>query len=130
MIRMQSSHLMIIWSCQNVSDFLSSLLDNIFIRFGTKLYSVNQMVRIPMCTNCAPLVADCRCCVMKEMSLSDDTRDDINKDLNFTSRYLDDLLNLNIGNHYFEEMTTQMCPIELQILLIKKPHVLDLHLIY
>ena len=26
------------WSCQNVCDALTVLLDNIFIRFGTKLY--------------------------------------------------------------------------------------------
>ena len=32
------------------------LLDNIFIRFDTKLY--RQIVGIPMGTNCAPLVAD------------------------------------------------------------------------
>ena len=32
------------------------LLDNIYIRFGTKLY--RQIVGIPMGTNCAPLVAD------------------------------------------------------------------------
>ena len=32
------------------------LLDNIFIRFGTKLYGKN--IDIPMGTNCAPLVAD------------------------------------------------------------------------
>ena len=31
-------------------------LDNIFIRFGTKLY--RQTIGIPMGTNCAPLVAD------------------------------------------------------------------------
>ena len=44
------------WSCQNVCDALTFLLDNIFIRFGTKLY--RQVVGIPMGTNCAPLVAD------------------------------------------------------------------------
>ena len=44
------------WSCQNVCDTLSYLLDNIYIRFGTKLY--RQIVGIPMGTNCAPLVAD------------------------------------------------------------------------
>ena len=27
-----------LWSCQNVCDTLSFLLDNIYIRFGTKLY--------------------------------------------------------------------------------------------
>ena len=45
-----------LWSCQNVYDALSFLLDNIYIRFGTKLY--RQIVGIPMGTNCAPLVAD------------------------------------------------------------------------
>ena len=47
-----------LWSCQNGlwSLALSFLLDNIYIRFGTKLY--RQIVGIPMGTNCAPLVAD------------------------------------------------------------------------
>ena len=45
-----------LWSCQHVCDALSFLLDNIYIRFGTKLY--RQIVGIPMGTNCAPLVAD------------------------------------------------------------------------
>ena len=35
---------------------LTYLLDNSFIRFGTKLY--RQIVGIPMGTNCAPLIAD------------------------------------------------------------------------
>ena len=41
---------------QNVCDALTFLLENIFTRFGTKLY--RQVVRIPMGTNCAPLVAN------------------------------------------------------------------------
>ena len=45
-----------LWSCQNVCDALVYLLDNIFIRFGTKLY--RQTIGIAMGTNCAPLVAD------------------------------------------------------------------------
>ena len=45
-----------LWSCQKVCDALVYLLDNIFIRFGTKLY--RQTIGIPMGTNCAPLVAD------------------------------------------------------------------------
>ena len=43
-------------SCQNVCNALSYLLDNIYIRFGTKLF--RQIVGIPKGTNCAPLVAD------------------------------------------------------------------------
>ena len=38
-----------LWSCQNVCDALSFLLDNIYIRFSTKLY--RQIVGIPMGTN-------------------------------------------------------------------------------
>ena len=37
-------------------DALHYLLDNISIRFGSKLY--RQIQGIPMGTNCAPLVAD------------------------------------------------------------------------
>ena len=45
-----------LWSCQKMCDALHYLLDNIFIRFGSKLY--RQIVSIQMGTNCAPLVAD------------------------------------------------------------------------
>ena len=41
---------------QKVTDALISLLDNIYIRFGSKLY--RQNVGIPMGTNYAPLVAN------------------------------------------------------------------------
>ena len=45
-----------LWSCQNVCEAFIYLLDNIYIRFGTKLY--RQIVGIPMGTNCAYRVAD------------------------------------------------------------------------
>ena len=44
------------WSCKNICDALTFLLDNVLIRFGTKLY--RQLVGIPMGNNCAPLVAN------------------------------------------------------------------------
>ena len=62
----------------NVCDALTFLLDNIFIRLGTKLY--RQVVVIPMCTYYAPLVADLFLfCYEREfkMSLSDDKQADI-----------------------------------------------------
>ena len=55
-----------LWSCQNVCDALSYLLDNIYIRFGTKLY--RQIVGILMGTNCAHLVADLFYTATKEIS--------------------------------------------------------------
>ena len=45
-----------LWSCQKMRYALLYLLDNIFIKIGSKLY--RQIVGIPMGTNCAPLVAD------------------------------------------------------------------------
>ena len=60
MIGMLSSHLMqseiIIYGLVRKCEALTFLLDNIYIRFGSKLYK--QIVGIPMGTNCAPLVAD------------------------------------------------------------------------
>ena len=41
---------------QNMCEALTYLLDNVFIRFATKLY--RQIVEIPMGTNCASLIAD------------------------------------------------------------------------
>ena len=52
---------------------LTFLLDNIIIRFGTKLY--RHVVGIPMGTNCAPLVANLFLfCYERDfmLSLSDD----------------------------------------------------------
>ena len=101
------------WSCQNVCDALTFLLDNIFIRFGTKLY--RQVVGIPMGTNCAPLVADLFLfCYERDfmMSLSDDKQADVIDAFNTTSRYLDDILNIN--NVYFDNMVSQIYPSELQ----------------
>ena len=101
------------WSCQNVCDALTFLLDNIFIRFGTKLY--RQVVGIPMGTNCAPLVADLFLfCYERDfmMSLSDDKQADVIDAFNTTSRYLDDILDIN--NVYFDNMVRQIYPSELQ----------------
>ena len=53
-------------SCQKVCDALHYLFDNIFIIFGSKLH--RQIPDIPMCTNCAPLIADLVCFVMRETS--------------------------------------------------------------
>ena len=86
------------WSCQNVCDALTFLLDSIFIRFGTKLYRLapkcKQVVGIPMGTNCAPLIADLFLFSYERdfmMSLSDDKHADIIDAFETTSRYLDDL---------------------------------------
>ena len=62
-------------------------------------------------TNCAPLVADLFYCAMKD--LSSENQADVIKAFISTSRYLDDLL--NIDNPYFEGMVNQIYPSELQL---------------
>ena len=77
-----------LWPCQNVCDALSYRLDNIYIRFGNKLY--RQIVGILMGTNCAPLVADLFvfCYERDFMSLlSNDNQADIIEAFHSTSRY-------------------------------------------
>ena len=93
---------------------LSYLLDNIYIRFGKRLY--RQIVGIPMGTNCASLVADLLLlCYERDFmsSLSNDNQADIIEAFNSTSRYLDYLL--NIDNPYFEGMVYQIYPPELKL---------------
>ena len=77
-------------------DALHYRLDNISIRYGSKLY--RQSVGIPMGTNCAPLVEDLLLfCYERDfmLSLSDNNETDIIEAFNSTSRYLDGLLNIN-----------------------------------
>ena len=95
-------------------DTLRYLLEYIFIRFGSKLY--RQIVGIPIGTNCAPLVADLFLfCYERDfmLSLSDNNLADIIVAFNSTSRYLDDLL--NVDNPYFEQMVGQIYHTELQL---------------
>ena len=90
------------------------LLDNIYIRFGTKVY--RQIVGIPMGTNCAPLIADLFLfCYERDFmtSLSDLKQAEIIEAFKSTSRYLDDFL--NIDNPYFEGMVNCIYPPELQL---------------
>ena len=114
-----------------IGEALTFLLDNILIRFGTKLY--RQVVWTPMGTNCAPLVADLFLfCYERDfmMSLSDDKQVDVIDAFNTASRYLDDIL--NIYNVYFDSMVSQIYPSELQLNTVNtsdtEAALLDLHL--
>ena len=78
--------------------------------------SYKHIVGIPMGTNCAPLVADLLLfCYERDFmtSLSNDNQADIIEAFNSTSRYSDDLL--NIDNPYFEGMSNQIYPPELKL---------------
>ena len=76
-------------SCQKVCEALTFLLDNIYIRFGSKLY--RQIVGIPMGTNRATLIADLFLfCYERDfmLSLSEDIQSGVIEAFNSTSRYL------------------------------------------
>ena len=65
--------------------------------------------------NCAPLVADLFLfCYERDfmMFLSDDKQTDVIDAFNTTSRYLDDILNIN--NVYFDNIISQIYPSKLQ----------------
>ena len=67
-----------LWTCQKVCEALTFLLDDIYIRFGSKLY--RQIVGIPMGTNCALHVADLFLfCYERDfmLSLSDDNQSEV-----------------------------------------------------
>ena len=89
------------------------ILDNIYSRFGTKLY--RQMVDFPMGTNFAPLVGDMLLfCYERDFitSLSDVKQAEIIEAFKSISRYLDDLL--NIDNPCFAGMVNRIYPPEQQ----------------
>ena len=69
-----------------------------------------------MGTNCAPLVADLFLfCYERDFmfSLSEDNQSGVIEASNSTSRYLDDLL--NIDNNFFDSMVNRIYPSELQL---------------
>ena len=88
---------------------LTFLLDNINIRFGSKLY--RRIEGITMGTNCAPVVADLFLfCYERDfmLFLLDDLQSEVIEAFNSTSRYLDDLL--NIDNTFFDSMVNHIYP--------------------
>ena len=82
-----------------MSETLTFLLDNIYMRFGTKLF--RKIVDIPMVTNCAPLADLFLFCYEGDvmMSLSEEKQSEVIEALSSTSRYLDDLFNID-NNHF------------------------------
>ena len=121
MIEMLSSRLKCIQGthyglAKKVCEALTCLLDSIYIKLGTNLY--RQIVGIPMGTNCAYLVVDLFLfCSERDfiihVPLSADKDAEIIETFNSTSRYVDDVL--NIDNIYFDGMVNQIYPSELQL---------------
>ena len=100
-------------------------MENIYVQFDEMVYQ--QIVGIPMGTNCAPLIADLflYCYESGFMSnLQKSKRFDLIDKFNDTSRYLDDIF--TIDNPAFAEHIPDIYPRELQ--LNKKTSFLDLNI--
>ena len=103
-----------LWSFQKVCDALVYLLDNIFIRFGTKLYRQLLVFRWELIVLLLLQICFFFCYERDFIkSLSRENQADIIEAFNSTSRYLDDLL--NIDNSYFDQMVDRIYPTELQL---------------
>ena len=102
------------YSEDDIIKVLEFLVDNIFVVFAGKVSQ--QIVGIPMGTNCAPLLADIFLYWYEAefiQSLLSSGRKQLATRSNFTYRYIDD--GLSINNPEFENYLGQMYPVELEI---------------
>ena len=94
---------------------LEFLIDNIFVEFGGEIFQ--QVIGIPMGTNCAPLLADLFLYSYEaefiQTLLKDKNNKGIARRFNFTHRYIDDVLSLN--NPRFSDYLEFIYPDELEI---------------
>ena len=93
---------------------LEFLVNNIFVVFAGKVFQ--QILGIPMGTNCAPFLADIFLYSYEAefiQSFLSTGRKQLASRFNFTYRYIDDVLSIN--NLEFENYSGQMYPVELEI---------------
>ena len=102
------------WSCTELCEAFTFLMENIYVQFDGMVYQ--QIVGIPMGTNCAPLIADLFLYCYERDFMSDlqkYKRHDLIDMFNDTSRYLDDIF--TIDNPDFEKYIPDIYPAELQL---------------
>ena len=102
------------WSCAELCEAFTFLMENIYVQFDGMVYQ--QIVGIPMGTNCAPLIADLFLYCYERDFMSDlqkSKRFDLIDMFNDTFRYLDDIF--TIDNLEFDKHTPDIYPAELQL---------------
>ena len=102
------------WSCAELCEAFTFLMENIYVQFDGMVYQ--QIVGIPMGTNCAPLIADLFLYCYERDFMSDlqkSKRHDLIDMFNDASRYLDDIF--TIDNPEFEKYIPDIYPAELQL---------------
>ena len=99
---------------EDIIRIVEFLVDNIFVVFTWKVFE--QIIGIPMGTNCAPLLADIFLYSYEAeftQFLLSTGKKRLASQFNFTYRYIDDVLSIN--NPDFENYLSQMYPPELEI---------------
>ena len=102
------------YSEEQVISMLEFLIDNMFVSIGGTLFQ--QVVGIPMGTNCAPLLANLFVYSYESeflQKLVKDKKIHEARAFNFTYRYIDDVLSIN--NSRFAEFLPLIYPPELEI---------------
>ena len=102
------------WSCAELCEAFTFLMENIYVQFDGMVYQ--QIVGIPMGTNCAPLITDLFLYCYERDFMSDlqkSKRFDLIDMFNDTSRYLDDIF--TIDNPEFEKHIPDIYPAEFQL---------------
>ncbi|KAK3093216.1 hypothetical protein FSP39_012788 [Pinctada imbricata] len=98
----------------DIIQMLNFLIDNIFVVFGGKVFQ--QIVGIPMGTNCVPLLADIFLYSYEAefiQSLVSEGKRYLASDFKFTYRYIDDVLSIN--NPKFADYLSSIYPSELEV---------------
>ena len=93
---------------------INFLIDNIFVECGGEIFQ--QVICIPMGTNCAPLLADIFLNSYEAefiQTLIKSGKRHLAKSFNFTHRYIDDVCSLN--NHKFSDYVYDIYPVGLEI---------------
>ena len=102
------------WSCAELCEAFTFLMENIYVQFDGMVYQ--QIVGIPMGTNCVPLIADLFLYCYERDFMSDLNKSkshDLIDMFNDTSRYLDDIF--TIDNPDFEKYIPDIYPAEHQL---------------
>ena len=102
------------YTADHIINKLEFLVDNIFVVFGGKVFQ--EIVGIPMGTNCAPLLADILLYSYEVdfiQSLLSIGKKKLAYQFNFTYRCIDDLLSIN--NPDFDNYLGQMYPADIEI---------------
>jgi hypothetical protein len=88
-------------SCETLISHINKLIDNIYVTFGDKVFQ--QIIGIPMGTDCAPLLANIYLHMYEFEFMIQLQKENIKRAHKFcyTMRYIDDLATVN--NEYFEK---------------------------